>query len=81
MIFTFDNAGVSGHANHIAIFHGISELMENKMIPVEVMTLTTVMIVRKFLGLIDACFIWTNEWHAFGYNFIEAYRTLALHES
>ena len=81
MIITFDNAGVSSHANHIAIFHGISYLMEKKMIPVEVMTLTTVMIVRKYLGLIDVCFIWTNEWHCFRFNFIEAYRTLALHKS
>ena len=81
MVFTFDNAGVSGHANHIATFHGITELMDKKMLPVEVMTLTTVTILRKFLGLIDASFVWTNEWHAFRFNFIEAYRTLALHKS
>ena len=80
LLVTFDRGGVSGHPNHIAIFHGVYELMYKKMLPgVEVMTLTSVTLLRKYLGIIDISCVWTNEWHAFRYNFIEAYKTLALH--
>ena len=78
---TFDDKGVSGHINHKAIFHGVSRLMEKKLVDCEVMALRTVSLWRKFIGIIDANFLWSDEWHAFRYNPISAYRTLAQHES
>ena len=60
MIVTFDDQGVSGHPNHIAIFHGISRVMEKKMLDVELMTLATVHLVRKYLAIIDVNFIWID---------------------
>ena len=55
--------------------------MEKRLIDVEVMALSTVAIWRKFIGILDVNLLWQDEWHAFRYNFISAYRTLAQHES
>ena len=79
IIITFDKDGVSDHANHKSIYQGISRLMEKKMIDVEVFTLTTVHLVRKYLAIVDVNFIWTDEWQAFRFSCCDAYRTLALH--
>ena len=81
IIITFDDEGVSGHTNHKATFHGVKELMTKKMIDVEVMTLTTYGILRKYIGAIDINFILPNEWHAFWFNNCAAYSNLAAHES
>ena len=81
MIITFDEGGVSGHTNHNAVYEGVKILMEKKMIDVEVMALTTVPLIRKYLGAIDVNFVWMDEWQAFRFDWITAYRTLALHET
>ena len=41
----------------------------------------TVNLLRKYFGFLDILLIWITEWHAFRYNFYEAYQTLAEHES
>ena len=46
----------------------------------EVMTLTSVSILRKYLGIIDVNFI-MDEWQAWRFNVLEAYNTLAEHNS
>ena len=55
--------------------------MKNQLIDVELMTLTTVNLIRKYIGFIDILFVWITQWHAFRYNFLEAYQTLAEHET
>ena len=45
------------------------------------MTLNTVNMIRKYLGFVDILFVWITQWHAFRYNFLEAYKTLAEHET
>mmetsp|Transcript_16041 Transcript_16041/g.20305 ORF Transcript_16041/g.20305 Transcript_16041/m.20305 type:complete len:304 (-) Transcript_16041:207-1118(-) len=80
IIVTFDEGGVSGHPNHIAIFEGISHLMKHKLLAdIEIFTLTTVMLFRKYIAIADVNFIFADEWQAFRLNFIEAYMTLAEH--
>lgn len=60
VLITFDAAGVSSHPNHISLFHGarqfISSLVANRPgwdCPVDMYTLTTVSIVRKYASIGD----------------------------
>ena len=73
MVVTFDEHGISYHPNHISTFRGAEQLMISKLVDVELMTLLTVTLVRKYMGFLDILFIWISEWHAFRYNFWEAY--------
>ena len=80
MIMTFDEHGVSSHPNHIAIYNGVSKLMNERMMSdVEVFTLSTVHILRKYIGFVDINICLMDEWIAYRFNFIEAYMTLAEH--
>ncbi|KAL9000314.1 MAG: hypothetical protein Q9169_001031 [Polycauliona sp. 2 TL-2023] len=60
-LITFDRSGVSSHPNHIALYHGarswLNGLMKDKeswRCPVELHTLTSISILRKYLGFLDA---------------------------
>ncbi|KAI2470540.1 LmbE-like protein [Annulohypoxylon bovei var. microspora] len=59
-LITFDAGGVSGHPNHISLYHGarafVSSLTQGKrgsVSPVDLYTLTTVALPRKYLGFLD----------------------------
>jgi N-acetylglucosaminylphosphatidylinositol deacetylase len=61
VLITFDERGVSGHPNHISLFHGASTFVRNLMQrhsgwenPVKLYTLTTTNVVRKYGSIIDA---------------------------
>ena len=71
---------MSGHPNHGAVFAGVSRLMEQKLVSdVEVLSLASVNILRKYIAIADVNFTWVDEWQAFGLNPFESYRVLALH--
>jgi len=60
VIITFDVSGISQHPNHISLFHGarafIGALVEGKpgwASPVDLYTLTTVPLARKYMGIFD----------------------------
>ena len=60
-LITFDARGISSHPNHISLYHGarhwLSSLMAGKSgwkCPVELYTLTTTNIVRKYISAFDA---------------------------
>jgi N-acetylglucosaminylphosphatidylinositol deacetylase len=60
-LITFDRSGVSSHPNHISLYHGartfISALVKGKpgwASPVDLYTLTTVGILRKYTSFFDA---------------------------
>lgn len=60
-LITFDRSGVSSHPNHISLYHGarsfISALVKGKpgwASPVDLYTLTTVGILRKYMSFLDA---------------------------
>ncbi|KAI1477326.1 LmbE-like protein [Daldinia eschscholtzii] len=60
VIITFDSRGISSHPNHISLYHGarafISSLTRGKpgwASPVDLYTLTTVGILRKYTGFLD----------------------------
>jgi N-acetylglucosaminylphosphatidylinositol deacetylase len=61
VLVTFDERGVSGHPNHISLFHGASTFVRNLMQrhsgwenPVKLYTLTTTNVVRKYSSVVDA---------------------------
>jgi N-acetylglucosaminylphosphatidylinositol deacetylase len=61
VLVTFDECGVSGHPNHISLFHGASTFVRNLMQrhsgwenPVKLYTLTTTNVVRKYSSVVDA---------------------------
>ena len=61
VLVTFDRAGVSGHINHISLYHGVRAWLEGLMrghegwrCPVQLYTLTSTNIVRKYISIFDA---------------------------
>lgn len=61
IVITFDAGGVSGHPNHISLFHGATTFIKNVMqrhagwkSPVQLYTLTTTNILRKYTSVVDA---------------------------
>ncbi|KAL8785075.1 MAG: hypothetical protein Q9213_003580 [Squamulea squamosa] len=61
VLITFDRHGISSHPNHIALYHGakawLKELMKGKQgwrCPVELHTLTSISILRKYISFLDA---------------------------
>ncbi|PVU86620.1 hypothetical protein BB561_006641 [Smittium simulii] len=59
-IFTFDNQGISGHPNHISLYIGIKFMIQTsqtfKFKPVELYTLNSLSLVRKYLFFLDSIF-------------------------
>ncbi|KAK4465669.1 putative deacetylase LmbE-like domain-containing protein [Cladorrhinum samala] len=60
VLITFDAGGVSGHPNHISLYHGAKEFVSTLMAdkpgwkpPVDLYTLTTVGMPRKYSGVMD----------------------------
>ena len=60
-LITFDSRGISSHPNHISLYHGarhwLSSLMAGKSgwrCPVELYTLTTTNMLRKYISAFDA---------------------------
>ncbi|KAF1336678.1 N-acetylglucosaminyl phosphatidylinositol de-n-acetylase, partial [Globisporangium splendens] len=74
-VFTFDDYGVSGHANHVAVHHGVQQVItehhtrcksastsEKPMAPVRGWALESTNIVRKYIGVLDAIVsAWTTR--------------------
>jgi len=55
-IFTFDEYGISGHKNHISLFHGASLFSRSRETKTNVYYLQTVNLVRKYLYFLDSLF-------------------------
>lgn len=63
MVLTFDRHGVSGHTNHVSLYHGAREWLRGLMAekpgwgcPVDLYTLSSTNIVRKYMSMADAPF-------------------------
>lgn len=61
ILLTFDSRGISDHPNHISLYLGarawLSDMMVNKSgwrCPVELYTLSTTNLLRKYIGFLDA---------------------------
>ncbi|XP_060768574.1 N-acetylglucosaminyl-phosphatidylinositol de-N-acetylase isoform X2 [Neoarius graeffei] len=60
LVLTFDEGGVSGHANHIAIYKALGHLAFVGRIPegCQVLSLHTISILRKYLSLFELPISW-----------------------
>ncbi|XP_026778202.3 N-acetylglucosaminyl-phosphatidylinositol de-N-acetylase [Pangasianodon hypophthalmus] len=60
LVLTFDEGGVSGHANHIAIYKALSHLAFVGRIPedCQVLSLHTISILRKYLSIFELPISW-----------------------
>lgn len=59
-IFTFDEGGVSGHPNHISLYHGATAFLRGIMqgragweCPIKLYTLTSTNVLRKYSSVLD----------------------------
>ncbi|XP_030078070.1 N-acetylglucosaminyl-phosphatidylinositol de-N-acetylase [Microcaecilia unicolor] len=60
LVVTFDEDGVSGHANHISLYTALRHLHSEAKLPqgCSVLTLKSVNIFRKYISLLDLPFSW-----------------------
>ncbi|KAM4726034.1 N-acetylglucosaminyl-phosphatidylinositol de-N-acetylase [Anableps anableps] len=60
MVLTFDGRGVSGHANHVAIYKAVRLLASTGELPKEcvLLSLETVGLLRKYISFLDLPFSW-----------------------
>ncbi|XP_043818294.1 N-acetylglucosaminyl-phosphatidylinositol de-N-acetylase [Dromiciops gliroides] len=60
LVVTFDTGGVSGHANHIALYSALRFLHSMDKLPkgCSVLTLESVNVLRKYLSILDLPFTW-----------------------
>jgi N-acetylglucosaminylphosphatidylinositol deacetylase len=79
MIITFDEWGISGHPNHSAVYRGCLKVQESPEYPVDVMTLTTVNVCRKYLSYADIQNVNPMEFNYFSFNPIDTIKALACH--
>jgi N-acetylglucosaminylphosphatidylinositol deacetylase len=81
MIVTFDKFGISSHPNHIAVHKGVAKVFEDPTFPIDVMTLTTVNVVRKYLGYGDIYLNDFNELHYLSLTPYHSYKSMRCHHS
>lgn len=60
LVITFDEGGVSGHSNHISLYHAIRSLYSSGKLPegCSVLLLESVNIFRKYLSVLDLPLSW-----------------------
>ncbi|XP_021176532.2 N-acetylglucosaminyl-phosphatidylinositol de-N-acetylase isoform X2 [Fundulus heteroclitus] len=65
MVLTFDGRGVSGHANHVAIYKAVRHLASTGELPKEcvLLSLETVGLLRKYISFLDLPFSWLLPSH------------------
>jgi N-acetylglucosaminylphosphatidylinositol deacetylase len=79
LLITFDEWGISGHPNHSAVYRGCLKVQESSEYPVDVMTLSTVNICRKYIGYGDIQNIDHREFNYFSFNPLDTFKALACH--
>uniref|UniRef100_A0A3Q2CD22 N-acetylglucosaminylphosphatidylinositol deacetylase n=1 Tax=Cyprinodon variegatus TaxID=28743 RepID=A0A3Q2CD22_CYPVA len=62
-VLTFDGSGVSGHANHVAIYKALSESSLSFPADCVLLSLETVGLLRKYLSFLDLPFSWLLPSH------------------
>jgi len=83
-IITFDNYGISGHPNHIATYKGVvlAHQRLKDISNVKVLLLTSVNIIRKFLGLFDIILsLILSKNIAITLNVLHIWKAMAAHSS
>ncbi|XP_007894660.1 N-acetylglucosaminyl-phosphatidylinositol de-N-acetylase isoform X2 [Callorhinchus milii] len=60
LVLTFDEGGVSGHVNHIAVYYAVRKLCSERKLPVgcRVLVLESTNIIRKYISILDLPISW-----------------------
>ncbi|KAI7872542.1 N-acetylglucosaminylphosphatidylinositol deacetylase [Spinellus fusiger] len=61
-LVTFDSHGVSGHPNHCAVHQGAKHFHAHASVPVQLYTLHTISLLRKYIGLGDLLSVAVDQW-------------------
>ncbi len=88
-LITFDERGVSGHANHIAVYEGVKRFMSNHKpdasgVELRAFKLDSTNILRKYIGLLDVllCQLWSPVVYTSPYLcFWGSHRAMSAHQS
>lgn len=61
VLLTFDRTGISSHPNHISLYHGARTFIRSLLkpgwaAPIDLYTLTSINIARKYISLVDTVF-------------------------
>ena len=81
IIITFDEWGISYHPNHKAVHHACKLVHASDEHKIDLMTLRTVNIFRKYWGYADIYFVDGNRYHFFNFNVIESIFAMSAHFS
>ena len=81
IIITFDEYGVSYHPNHRAVNSGVSKVMSDHQFDLELFTLQTVNVLRKYSSYFDITLCQEWEYHLFHWNIGDTWNALSLHSS
>jgi N-acetylglucosaminylphosphatidylinositol deacetylase len=84
IIVTFDNRGISGHPNHIAVHGGVMEASRNLAVfgITQILTLESVSLFRKYLSYADSIFCSTmTHLIYFAPSPLDSHRALTHHDS
>lgn len=81
MIVTFDKSGISGHPNHIQTHLGVAKVFEQGKFRIDVLTLTTVNFLRKYLGYADIHLNTNDEMNYVILTPYHSYRSMMQHHS
>ncbi|XP_072326147.1 N-acetylglucosaminyl-phosphatidylinositol de-N-acetylase, partial [Scyliorhinus torazame] len=65
LVLTFDEDGVSGHANHIAVYYAIRKLHSEKKLPngCQTLVLQSTNVLRKYISILDLPISWLRPHH------------------
>ncbi|XP_067823978.1 N-acetylglucosaminyl-phosphatidylinositol de-N-acetylase isoform X1 [Heptranchias perlo] len=65
LVLTFDEDGVSGHANHIAVYYAIRNLYSERRLPnrCQVLVLESTNILRRYISILDLPISWLRPHH------------------
>ena len=80
-IITFDEQGMSQHPNHISVWKGVCEVMSDHQFDIELLTLITPPLWRKYISYFDISLCGYEHYHLFTYNYAVSYTALSLHSS
>ncbi|XP_051891890.1 N-acetylglucosaminyl-phosphatidylinositol de-N-acetylase [Pristis pectinata] len=60
LVMTFDKTGVSGHANHTAVYYAVRRLCSEKKLPNEcqALVLESTNVIRKYISILDLPISW-----------------------
>jgi len=81
IIITFDNYGISGHLNHIAVAEATQYLLKRHK-EIEGLQLVSVPLWRKYLGILDYIFSFNDKYYIFNITYIiSAWHGMTAHRS